>query len=85
MKALRYGDFSQVVIKNEQFLYKRSYENEDIYIALNLSERENSIQFYLKNGEKLIDRLNGNKEITPKDNTITLKISAFSGCVLEKI
>ncbi|MDD6796153.1 MAG: alpha-amylase family glycosyl hydrolase [Clostridiaceae bacterium] len=85
MKALRYGNFSQVVIKNEQFLYKRSYENEDIYIALNLSERENSIQFYLKNGEKLIDRLNGNKEIKPKDNTITLTISAFSGCVLEKI
>ena len=38
--ALRYGDFENVVIKNEQLIYRRATPEQRVYVALNLAGEE---------------------------------------------
>lgn len=85
LKALMYGDFNQVVTKNEQFIYKRVYNEETVYIALNLSDKDTILEFYLKSNNVLVDRLNNKGVIKANNNTIRLTIPAYGGCVLEEI
>lgn len=56
---LKYGTFTNVVIKNEQLLFAREYNNEIVYIALNLSGNDSSVEFDIKYGGKYIDMLSG--------------------------
>lgn len=85
IKALIYGEFNQVVTKNEQLIYKRVYNEETVYIALNLAEQDSILEFYLKINKVLVDRLNNNEIIKGNNNTIRLNIPAYCGCVLEEI
>ena len=85
LKALMYGDFNQVVTKNEQLIYKRVYNDETVYIALNLADQPSNLDFYISNNKVVIDKLNNNEIIKPNNNTIKLNIPAYSGCVLEEI
>ena len=38
--ALQHGDFENVVIKNEQLIYRRATPEQRVYVALNLAEEE---------------------------------------------
>ena len=85
LKALMYGDFNQVVTKNEQLIYKRVYNDETVYIALNLADQDSILDFYISNNKVLVDRLNNNEIIKANNNTIKLNLPAYSGCILEEI
>ena len=43
--ALRYGDFENVVIKNEQLVYRRAAPEQRVYVLLNLAEEEIHLEF----------------------------------------
>ena len=43
--ALRYGDFENVVIKNEQLVYRRATQEQRVYVLLNLAEEEVHLEF----------------------------------------
>ena len=43
--ALRYGDFENVVIKNEQLVYRRATPEQRVYVLLNLAEEEIHLEF----------------------------------------
>ena len=43
--ALRYGDFENVVIKNEQLIYRRATPEQRVYVLLNLAEEEIHLEF----------------------------------------
>ncbi|HHZ05544.1 MAG TPA: DUF1653 domain-containing protein [Clostridiales bacterium] len=60
LPALKYGNFENKNIKNEQLVYERSFENQHVYIALNLNENEQYVDFNLENGfSKLTDTVSG--------------------------
>ncbi|MCI8478868.1 MAG: alpha-amylase [Oscillospiraceae bacterium] len=43
--ALRYGVYENVVIKNEQLVFRRATQDQRVYVLLNLAEQEVSIEF----------------------------------------
>ena len=43
--ALRHGDFENVVIKNEQLIYRRATPEQRVYVLLNLAEEEIHLEF----------------------------------------
>lgn len=43
---LNYGDFSSVVLTNKQCIFKRSYENTDVYVAINADENNFCCNFH---------------------------------------
>ena len=44
--ALRYGDFENVVIKNEQLIYRRATPEQRVYVLLNLAEEETHMKHH---------------------------------------
>lgn len=60
LPALQFGSFENKNIKNEQLVYKRSFENQHVYIALNVNEHEQYADFNVEGGfSKLTDVLSG--------------------------
>ncbi len=59
-EALKYGDYEQVVVKNEQFIFSRNTDNDRVCVILNLSDKESVLEFRLP-FEKGIDLLDENK------------------------
>ena len=58
LKALKYGAFENVNIKNEQLVFKRQYEDQTVYIALNLANEAKSMDFKVDGDTNLVDVLN---------------------------
>lgn len=60
LNALKYGTFENINIQNEQFVYKRSYQNQFVYVALNINDNEQYLGFNIEGGfSKLTDVLTG--------------------------
>ena len=58
-KALKYGSFEITVIRNEQLVFKRKFEDETVYIAVNLSGNDFDLGFNTDGGVKLYDVFDG--------------------------
>lgn len=50
LEPLKYGQFKNIVIKNEQYVFAREYNGKTVYIALNLSDNASNVEFEA-NGE----------------------------------
>lgn len=59
LPALKYGDFRNVNIKNEQLVYMRRGEGQTVYVALNLASNDFTIDFNTEGGSVLTDVLTG--------------------------
>lgn len=60
LKALQFGNFENKNIRNEQLVYERSFENQHVYVALNLNENEQYVDFNLEGGfNTLTDTISG--------------------------
>ncbi|MGM0502500.1 MAG: hypothetical protein ACQERJ_08195, partial [Bacillota bacterium] len=70
--ALQYGDYQQLLIKNEQFVFARVGKDEIIIIALNLSgediELEIDLDFPDTNANKLLDLIDESVSFRVNDN-----------------
>ncbi len=49
-KALNYGDYINVAIFNNQLLFKRSFENKEVYVAVNITNEDFTIHHHELNG-----------------------------------
>ncbi len=81
-KALKYGTFENTVIRNEQLIFKRKFENETIYIALNLTNSDFNIGFNTDGGSKLYDVFNNNKSFDVNGNYANIDIPAYGTRIL---
>lgn len=80
-EPLKYGSYEQILVRNEQFVYCRSLGEDKAYIVLNLSDRDEYLNFNVNKNEDLKDLLTG--EIIKVNNcNVNIKISAFSGKIL---
>ncbi|MEF2784084.1 MAG: DUF1653 domain-containing protein [Clostridium sp.] len=76
------GTYEQVIVRNEQFVFSRSYKNEKIYIACNLSSQDFSMQMPCENGI-WCDVLHDQK-YTSIGNNLDFIIPAKQACILQK-
>lgn len=72
LPALKYGNFRNVNIKNEQLVYMREYDGQTVYVALNLSDSDFNIDINSAGGV-LTDALTGDKFNTDGYTQIPLK------------
>ena len=82
-EALKYGNYEQVVVKNEQFIFARTFNDDKVYIILNLSDKESHLDFELS-FEEGIDLLDEN-EIVIKGGKINIEVPAFSAKIIQKL
>lgn len=81
-EALRDGDYEQVVVKNKQLIFARTYHEEKIYVALNLEEQEATLELRDQRGISLVDILGDNSEIPHENGQYRVILPAFSGRIL---
>ena len=81
-KALKYGTYQNVVIRNEQLVFKRQFEGETVYIALNLTGNNFGLDFNTDGGAKLYDVMNGYKAYDINGNRVHIEIPAHGTMVL---
>ena len=84
-KVLCYGDYSQVVTKNQQLIYKRSFENKEVYVVLNLADKEETLEFPLSDNKTLKNKMDNNKIISSDDGKVLIRVPAFTSYILEEI
>ncbi|MEF2920753.1 MAG: DUF1653 domain-containing protein [Acutalibacteraceae bacterium] len=71
LEALQFGNYKNEVIKNEQLVFSRSYNNQLVYVALNISSVTQTVEFNVQsNCSKLTDALTNDTF----DNTGYVKI-----------
>ncbi|SFU51491.1 Glycosidase [Clostridium sp. DSM 8431] len=80
LKALKYGDYKQILIRNEQYVFSRCFEGEEVYILLNLSEKPSNIQFNC-NKATLLDELTGEK-ISVLNKQVNVHLKPYKGMIL---
>ncbi len=81
-KALQYGSFENVVIRNDQLIFKRKFEDETVYIALNLTGNDFDIGFNTDGGSKLYDVMNDYKTFDVNNGYANINIPAHGTRVL---
>ena len=81
-KALKYGSYQNVVIRNEQLVFKRQFEGETVYIALNLMGNNFGLDFNTDGGAKLYDVMNGYTSYDVHGNRVHIDIPAHGTMVL---
>jgi len=82
-EALKYGDYEQVVVKNEQFVFSRTSDNDKVYVVLNLSDKESSLKFKVT-FSKGIDLLDDNRTLI-NGGEVNIKVPAFSAKIIKKL
>lgn len=61
LKALRYGDYSEVLVASEQLVFQRSYEGEQVLVLLNASDQQTCLGLPSYCNGKYWDVLNNNE------------------------
>ncbi|MGN0488563.1 MAG: DUF1653 domain-containing protein [Ruminococcus sp.] len=62
LQALKYGEFKNINIKNEQLVYMRKSNEQTVYVALNLSDNPANVEFNVEGKGFLTDLLNNNEK-----------------------
>lgn len=82
LKALSYGTYKQIVVKNEQLIFERSYKDESVYVILNLADHDEDMSFKMEDGTVLEDYLDNKKPYKAKDGVVSVEVPAFTGKIL---
>jgi len=82
-EALKYGNYEQVVVKNEQFIFTRTINDDKIYIILNLSDKDSNLDLELSFTEG-IDLLDEN-EIIINGGKVRIAVPAFSAKIIKEL
>ncbi|NME84256.1 alpha-amylase family glycosyl hydrolase [Clostridium sp. SM-530-WT-3G] len=82
-QALKYGSYEQVVVRNEQYVFSRTSGDHKVYVLLNLSDKEYTLEFNIS-FDKAIDLLDDKKSIINGGN-VKITVPAFSGKIIAKV
>ena len=81
LPPLRYGGYENVMIKNEQLVFRRGSENQQVYVAMNLTEGEAHVEFPHRE-PVLWDWLNGMERFPNDGGRIRIPVPPCSARVL---
>ena len=76
------GSYEQILLRNEQLVFKRQNQNEEVWVALNCAKEAYTLS--LETNEDLRDLLN-NTVYLSKDQQTRMTIPAKSACILQSI
>ena len=82
-EALKYGGYESVIIRNEQFVFARTSENDKTYIILNLSDKESYLDFEISFAQG-IDLLDENGVII-NGGKVNIAVPAFSSKIIKEL
>ncbi|MCI9272502.1 MAG: DUF1653 domain-containing protein [Clostridiales bacterium] len=82
LPALQTGAYEQVVVKNEQLVYKRVKEGQTVYVALNLADQEFRLDFGMDATKVLMDPLHGNEVFTPVNGSASVLMAPYDTRIL---
>lgn len=80
LSALKYGEYEQVMLKNEQFIFCRTHGAQQVYVALNLADHAEYVEFRVKHSP-LVDLFSGTSFET-NDGNLKLELPALSARIL---
>ena len=78
---LQTGDYRQIVVKNEQLVYRREAGGQVLFTALNLSGEPASLSFGATPGKVLVDVLN-HQAFSSENGSVNLPVEAYSARIL---
>ncbi|MBD7910714.1 MULTISPECIES: alpha-amylase family glycosyl hydrolase [Clostridium] len=84
LEVIRNGDFSEIVTKNFQLIFKRSYNGKNIYVVLNLSDKEEKLEFRIGDNKKLVNRLNEDEIIKVLEGKVSIMAKPYDSKILEE-
>ena len=76
------GSYEQILLRNEQLVFKRQNQNEEVWVALNCAQEAYTLS--LETNEDLRDLLD-NTVYLSKDQQTCMTIPAKSACILQSI
>lgn len=82
LEALRIGDYCQIIVKNEQLVYRRATQNETVFVALNLAEYEDTLYFNIGNDNVLVEEFFGDEVVYSDNGNIALKVPPYTSRIL---
>jgi len=80
--ALQYGTYEALVVKNEQLVFKRTLEDENLLVVLNLSDKESILDFQVPCGNTAQDLLGGHQIYEIQNGRMLLQIPAYESMIL---
>ena len=80
LRALRYGGYEQRMVKNQQYAFCRMADNHRVYVALNLAEHPEYVEFHVDD-TPLVDVFTGTRFET-NDGNLKLELPAFGSRIL---
>lgn len=82
-EAIVHGDYEQVIIKNEQYVFSRTTKKDKVYVLLNLSDKESYIDFDIsfKEGKNLLE----DKDEVINGGKVSIRVPAFSSKIIAKV
>jgi len=82
--ALKYGNYRQIFVDKEQFVFLRSLKNGEVLVALNSGNEEIDLSLDLPwQTGRLRDVLNNNEVFTIENKRVNLKLSPSWGRILD--
>ena len=78
--ALRNGNYESVIVRNQQLIFKRQLDNQTVYVALNLEDRECQLDFGTQY-QHLVDVIGGNV-VEVNNGNAHVCIPAFSSMII---
>lgn len=82
LPSLHYGDYEQVLIRNEQFVFKRSTAEETTYVLLNLAETEFVFNFKVNGTKNLQNQLGHSEVVEVNGDNASVCVKAHSSMIL---
>jgi glycosidase len=81
--ALKLGNYKQLHINHQQFVFERFFSGEEIVVAFNSSDVYSKINVS-KNG-KYLDLISENKTFISNNGSLSIEIEPFSALILKKM
>ena len=82
LPALQTGGYEQVIVKNEQLVFKRFQDGQTVYIALNLADQEARLDFGMDASKVLVDYLHQNEVLAPVNGNISVLVAPYDTRIL---
>lgn len=79
LKPLQYGSYEQVTVRNEQYIFRRVYHEEEVYVALNLADEEYTMN--VPNISEAYDLLN-DEMLSNNGNELSINLAPHCAKVL---
>ena len=80
LPALQYGGYDHALIKNEQYAFRRELNGRSVYVALNLAEHPEYLEFRV-DASPLVDLFTGTSYET-NDGNLKLEVPAYGSRIL---